>query len=312
MHYRILGRTGLEVSVISLGTGGVNRLGQSRWVSRRRVRQLVRRALDFGINFFDTSGAYEQSESRLGDALGDVPRDQYFLASKVFPWHKGRALEPAETRLLLERSLRRLRVECLDLMQLHRVTPETYRETRDRMMPELQKWQAEGKIRYIGITESSSRDPGHLMLNQALRDGLFDTVMLAHHPGNAAAGDRVLSLARAGDTGVIAMAAARHHVVRSVGARLDIAVRTAASLMASPPNKSRLKARLREAYSDVIGKPGFKAAARGSSGATGSIQSFAAAYRFAAAHPAIATVLTGTTDPVHLEENVRAVLSVRE
>ena len=69
MEYRKLGRTGLSVSVLSLGSGGPNRFGQSRYTHRNNILRLVRHALDLGVNFFDTARAYGCSEERLGKAF---------------------------------------------------------------------------------------------------------------------------------------------------------------------------------------------------------------------------------------------------
>ncbi|MGD2128295.1 MAG: aldo/keto reductase, partial [Lysobacterales bacterium] len=85
MRYRRLGRTGLEVSLLGLGSGGPNQFGQLRSVPRSQVVSLVRYALDLGVNFFDTAAAYADSEEILAEALSGVPRDRYLLASKFVP-----------------------------------------------------------------------------------------------------------------------------------------------------------------------------------------------------------------------------------
>ena len=76
MEYRRLGRTGLNVSTLSLGSGGPNRFGQSLYAPAKNIIRLVRYALELGINFFDTASTYGQSESLLGEALQGVPRDR--------------------------------------------------------------------------------------------------------------------------------------------------------------------------------------------------------------------------------------------
>jgi L-galactose dehydrogenase len=309
MEYRRLGRTGLNVSVISLGSGGENRLGQSRHTSPRSIHQLVRHALELGINFFDTASTYEHSESLLGAALRGVPRENYYLATKVPPVSAHRLMSAAEARRLVERSLQSLGVEELDILQLHRVTAETYAETRDRLMPELQKLRAEGKVRYLGITESSRRDEQHRMLERALRDDLFDTVMVAYHLANTTAEDKIFPLAQAHDAGVIGMAAARHQVFRSAVTRLRLFSRTMTSLVMSPPSWERLKIRLQEGRSLLL-RPGPKWTPPVSRAGGGSpLVLPAAAYTFAVSQPAIATVLTGTTEVAHLEQNVAAALA---
>lgn len=309
MQYRRLGRTGLDVSVLSLGSGGENRFGQSRYVSRKRISQLVRQALDHGVNFLDTASSYEQSESLLGAALSGVPRDHYFLASKI-PATNGTALAGGgDARRRVERSLRRLGVEELDLIQLHRISPDIYAQARDRLMPELEKLRTEGKVRYIGITEASRSDVQHRMLKMALNDDLFDTVMVAYHLANTSAESQVFPLAQARDVGVIGMAAARHQVSRGVAARLGLLPRIAASFVASPPGMGRLRVRLRDGLS-LLSSPGLpKPVPVTRAGGGSPLIMPAAAYSFAVSHPAIATVLTGTTDHAHLQQNLAAVLA---
>src|ERR1700722_15617368 len=81
MHYTILGKTNLHVSVAGLGCGGNSRLGLGSGKSEREAVALVRAAFDLGINFFDTAEAYE-TEAVLGEALGDLPRDSVVVSSK--------------------------------------------------------------------------------------------------------------------------------------------------------------------------------------------------------------------------------------
>jgi len=307
MKYRRLGRTGLDVSVLSLGTGGPNRLGQSRYVSRRDIDRLFGAALEHGVNFFDTSGAYESSESRLGDALQHVSRDRYYLASKIFPWQGDRLLTPAEIRRAVERSLRHLRVDYLDLLQLHRVLSKNYEQTRDEVLPALDKLRAEGKIRAVGITESTTRDTTHRMLRQALNDDLYDTIMVAYHPANQLAAQTLFPQAEGQDVGVIAMSVARPFISRTVTARLRLLSATLAGLVVSPPaTRSRLGARLRSALTELTRKNQARSSHPG--GAIDRRLSLPeAAYAFALTPPQVATVLTGTTDTEHLERNVAAV-----
>ena len=85
MQYRTLGRTGLNVSIASLGTGGQSRLGMATHADPKESIRLVHRPLDLGINFFDTAPTYLGTEALLGEALSGVPRDSYFVATKVMP-----------------------------------------------------------------------------------------------------------------------------------------------------------------------------------------------------------------------------------
>jgi aryl-alcohol dehydrogenase-like predicted oxidoreductase len=97
MQYGTLGRTGLKVSLLSLGTGGPSKLGQEAGLEQRDQTALVRRALDLGVNLFDTSVGYGESESILGREFKDVPRDTYMLATKWrYQAQEGRVADPAE------------------------------------------------------------------------------------------------------------------------------------------------------------------------------------------------------------------------
>lgn len=309
MQYRRLGRTGLDVSILSLGTGGPNQFGQMRYVSPENIHELTRRALDSGVNYFDTASDYSNSETLLGEALRGVSRDQYYLSSKVSPLDENRMISAAEARRKVERSLKRLNVDMLDILFLHKVRPEIYVETADRLLPTLHDLRDEGKIRYIGITESSRGDPQHNMLKRALRDDFFDSIMLAYHVANRSAETEVLPLATAKGVGVIGMRAARHLVFRNLSERLNLFFRALRVSLTRPLGESTPKARiwvLRSALRQTL-------ADRKISIARDSGQAFLelpeGGYTFAISHPAIATVLTGTTDCMHLKQNMAAVLA---
>jgi len=94
-----------------------------------------------------------------------VSGERYFGATKILPMNGRRPINAAEVRQLIERSLTRLRVGNLDIIQLHRVSPVQYEVTLDRLMPDLDRLRAEGKVRFLGIIESSQLDPQHHMLS---------------------------------------------------------------------------------------------------------------------------------------------------
>ena len=87
MIYRTLGRTGIRVSLASFGSGGPSNLGQHRGTTASEQDALVMRCLDLGINLFDTSKNYGDSEQILGRALRGVPRDSYHLVTKWWGDH---------------------------------------------------------------------------------------------------------------------------------------------------------------------------------------------------------------------------------
>ncbi len=154
MHYRRLGRSGVQVSTISLGS----------WLTYGSGNvdtgiQCIKTAFDQGINFFDTANVYRggEAEEVVGRALQDIPRDRYVLATKVFfPMHdgpNGRGLSRKHIMEQCERSLRRLDVEYVDLYQCHRYDLNTSLEETLRALDDLV---TQGKILYAGVSEWSA------------------------------------------------------------------------------------------------------------------------------------------------------------
>src|SRR6266545_4183008 len=171
LKYRVLGRTGLNVSLVSLGTGGPSNFGQRTGSQFEDQYALVHAALDLGINFFDTAAAYRDSEELLGRTLADVPRDKYVLATKgsLFDREDSNRLVSADDVVSqCERSLRRLQTDVIDVYQLHGVVPDSYDEVVESLYPALRRLRDQGKIRFIGISELFFSDPSHEMLRRAV------------------------------------------------------------------------------------------------------------------------------------------------
>jgi aryl-alcohol dehydrogenase-like predicted oxidoreductase len=154
MHYRNLGKTGLKVSEVGMGC---NRLGDPMhedgyW------DDLVRRAIDLGVNNFDTSEAYGKgrSEEVLGRAIGN--RDDLYIASKVSP----RAIDGVRqiTSSIIcdavEKSLKRLQRDCIDVYQLH--SPNQEMLQRDDWAEGLLRLREQGKIRHCAIAVNGARE----------------------------------------------------------------------------------------------------------------------------------------------------------
>ena len=287
MKYRILGRTNLRVSLVGLGSGGPSQLGQKTGVPESEIHRLVKTALDLGVNLIDTASGYGESEAILGRALRDVPRDQYCIATKTRPERDGRTLSEDELVEQVERSLRRLQVDAIDIFQFHGVRPTEYVEVREKLMPVVEKLRAQGKVRFTGISELFFEDGGHEMLQRALTDDVFDTVMVGYNLLNQSAERSVFPLC----------------LDRNVGVLIMIAVRRALS----KPD------RLRETIADLKSRGRIRADAVPEADPlgwliNGHVESVpAAAYRFVADHPAVSTVLTGTANLDHLRRNVDAI-----
>ncbi len=153
MTYRPLGRCGTKVSVF--GLGGWTTFGGSV-KDRRAIRAIYRTARDAGVNFFDSSDAYERGagETETGRALAEFPRHELVVATKLF-WPMSddvndRGLSRKHIMESVEKSLKRLGMDYLDLYFCHRFDPETPLEETCRAMDDLVR---QGKILYWGTSE---------------------------------------------------------------------------------------------------------------------------------------------------------------
>jgi aryl-alcohol dehydrogenase-like predicted oxidoreductase len=159
MRYTKLGRTGLDVSVLCLGCMGLadGSRGNHPWaVGEERSREIVRRALDAGINFFDTANFYSggSSEEYIGRFLGEMAdRDEIVLATKVcIPMREGPnggGLSRKAIMAEIDHSLRRLGTDYVDLYQVHRWD---YGTPIEETMEALHDVVKAGKARYIGAS----------------------------------------------------------------------------------------------------------------------------------------------------------------
>jgi 1-deoxyxylulose-5-phosphate synthase len=152
MEYRRIGHSDLVASQISLGSW----LTYGDSLDRKQSEACVRRALDEGINLFDTANVYGRgaAETVLGEILAGVDRSSFLLATKVFfPMSRtDMGLSPAQVRKQCEDSLRRLRTDHVDLYYCHRFDRATPVADTMSAMGELV---AEGKVRYVGFSEWS-------------------------------------------------------------------------------------------------------------------------------------------------------------
>jgi L-galactose dehydrogenase len=290
MQYRTLGRTGLDVSILGLGSGGASMLGQRYELPISESTRLVRHALDAGVNFLDTAPGYGESEDLLGQALVGVPRDRYVLCSKFAPitlpnfTHQ----DPGDVRPSIETSLRRLGTDYLDVFYLHNVNWSEYASDRDRFLPELRAARDAGLIRYIGITEDYGHDHQHEMARRAIADGVWDVLMVGLNVLSPFAITSVLPAARAVEIGIVVMCAVR-------------------SVLTDP---GLVSAQLRDWQGEGVLAADALDADAGLSWLldddTSDVAS--AAYKFAALDAAVGSVLTGTARVEHFDDNLRAIL----
>ena len=157
MDYVNLGRTGLEVSRVCLGCMSFGSPGDRPWmVDEQAGRELIRHALELGINFFDTANAYSRgtSEEILGRALRDFARrEEVVIATKVyFPMRRGPNGGGLSRKAILteiDASLRRLGTDYVDLYQIHRWDETTPLEETLRVLDDVVR---AGKARYLGAS----------------------------------------------------------------------------------------------------------------------------------------------------------------
>ena len=300
MRYRTLGRTGLKISLLGFGTGGPSNLGQPANMPRSEQTALVHRCLDLGINLFDTASAYGHSEEILGFALDGVPRDRYILSTKwahAPTWSqsgKGEADGTIETdaQVLVrsvENSLRLLCTDYLDILLLHGLRTNQYDEVVRRFWPELGRLQQAGKVRFIGFSERFIADPRHQTIVHGLQNhpDLWDVMMLKYGILNQYAAKEALPLAQQQGVGVLNMAAVRIKLPRPDQLEALIQDWKQRGLVPedSLPKRDPLGWLVHDHIRSVID----------------------AGYRFAADHPAVGSVLTGTADLSHLEQNAAAI-----
>jgi aryl-alcohol dehydrogenase-like predicted oxidoreductase len=180
---RLLGRTNLEVSALSLGTVelgtdyGIRQPGQPGRPDRAESIRLLEYAADRGINLFDTAPAYGDSEKLLGEALGR--RNDCHFATKVSMLEKeGKPLSGKPLRKAvsdsLEASLRTLRRDFIDIVQIHNATVETIE--RGEITEALLKARDAGKIRFLGASVY-----GEEAALAVIKAGDFDTIQLAYN-----------------------------------------------------------------------------------------------------------------------------------
>lgn len=185
MDYVRLGRTGLKVSRLCLGTMSY---GTSQWrpwvLDEAESRPFIKRALEHGINFFDTADMYSKgvSEEVVGRALGEMAkRHEYVLATKLFypitDDANGRGLSRKHIFEAIDGSLKRLGTDYVDLYQIHRFDPDTpIEETLDALHDVVKA----GKARYLGASSMYAWQFARMVYTQR-RHGWTEFVSMQNH-----------------------------------------------------------------------------------------------------------------------------------
>lgn len=180
--------SGEMIPIIGIGT---NRYGVGASAEERApLRAALQRFHEWGGTLIDTAPAYRTSESVLGDLIFDLGiRDDLFVATKV-----DRAVR-ADGESQMKASLRKLRTDRLDLVQVHNLRGW------ETSIPLLREWQDDGRIRYIGITTSRARQYG--LMEKIMRQEDLDFIQINYSLEQREAADRLLPLAADRGMGVI-------------------------------------------------------------------------------------------------------------
>jgi len=185
MEYTTLGSTGMEVSKICLGCMSFGS-GDEWMLDEDESRDLIERAIDLGINFFDTANVYSSGESEeiLGNVLADYDRDEQVVATKVrWPGAKEHRNAEGLSRKTIEQelahSLDRLGMDTVDLYQIHRWDYDTPIETTLRALDDAVR---RGQVRHLGAS-SMYANQFQRALHVSDRQNLasFETMQDLHH-----------------------------------------------------------------------------------------------------------------------------------
>ena len=284
MEQRILGRTGLSVSALALGTVelgmdyGIQAPGHFGRPSVDESRRLVHAALDNGVNFIDTARDYGESEAVLGRALSGR-RHEVVIATKANPAPiegevpTGDALAD-QLLATLETSLRQLRTDYVDLWMMHSMTPELMAQN-EALASAFDRAKSAGKIRSSGASFY-----GETLPLSGVESGLFDAIQVTYSVLDQRIEDQLLPAAQAHNVGVM---------VRSVllkGALTDRADHL-------PPHLHELTARSQQ-FRQLVATSG-----------TG-LSAAQIAVAFGLTQPQISAVLIGVRTQKELEENLQA------
>ena len=300
MESRTLGRTGLRVSVLGFGCGNVGGLMiRGRPAERERA---VARAIELGINYFDTAPSYGEglSERHLGQALGAVRAD-VLVGTKFRLDPPDRGDVPGAIARSLEQSLARLGRDRVDLLQCHNPihtepgdAGPSVRELIETVVPALERLREQGKVRFWGITAVGDT----AALHQAVEAGRLHTAQVFYNLLNPSAGAevppgfpgqdfrRLLPRARAAGVGVINVR------VLAAGALSGIAARHAVAAPSVDP---------------IASGPDYAADVRRAEMLQGLVRDghagtlVEAALRFPLGSEAVSTVLLGYSDQAQLE-----------
>ena len=306
MEYRALGRTGMNVSVLGFGCGDVGGL-IVKGAPADRVRA-VQRAIELGVNYFDTATSYGNgvSETHLGQVLKEL-RPTVYVGTKVRLVPEDLSdIRGAITRSI-EASLGRLGLPSVDLLQLHNAIANaaagstvSLRQVLDEAIPALEALQKQGKIKFFGITALGEPDAIHRVIDggKIYSSQVFYNLLNPTAGGHAAVASTgvdfkgFMPTAKRNGIGTIGVRVLAGGALSGATGRHPIAQPSVAPIGSGPTYEADAR------YADVLKKlvtEGF---------VTSMVE---AAYRFTISHDAISTALVGASTLEHLEQAAAAV-----
>ena len=277
MESRTLGRTGMEVSRLGCGLAAI---AQETLDDMRAVERTLLMALDRGINFFDTAECYLDSEEMVGRVISRR-RAEFFLATKCGHSPDGERGDWTRQGITasIDRSLRRLRTDYVDLIQLHSCDLETLK--RGEAIEALLRARQAGKTRFIGYSGDNE------MAEWAVESGMFDTCQVSFNLVDQRPRFSLLESARERGVGVIAK-------------------RPIANGAWGSPASPTAHLRWGSDYGDEYWRRSQSMASLGPILAAPQ-DPIALSLGFVLAHPQVDTAILGTRNPDHMRSNIELV-----
>jgi len=291
MKYRNLGKTGLRVSSIGLGT--MVHAGHFGPMKDSESLAAIDAALELGVNFIDTSDAYGAgySETLLGQALKGR-RDQVIIATKggnvmVGPDRGKRNFDPEYITRVMEQSLQRLQIDTIDLYQLHNPTVQVIE--RGTVWEVLERAKQAGKIRHFGVSINTMEEG-----IAAVKDGRCETIQVEYNLLAQDPAEKFFSLAHQASIGIIARVPLRRGILTGK--------MTIADEQRFQGEDLRARSFKGEAFAKELAKADeLRFLVHGSAKTLGQ-----AAIAFCVAHPAVSVVIPGARNAEQMRENAAA------
>ena len=287
MDYTTLGRTGLKVSVAGLGCGGFSRLGLSHGKTEAEAADIVRTALDLGVNYIDTAEAYE-TEGAVGLGISGRDRGTLVIATKGRVHRRDELYSANQIAQNVDASLKRLNTDYIDVYQPHAPRPENFDHLMEVVLPVLLRARESGKIRHIGLTESGD-DIHHRLLLRATACTEFEVMLLAFHMMHQNACHELLPRLQAEQIGAVGMYAVRNIFARGEALRAKVSELCAAGQLPAELDgkENPLDFLVHEGGAETVAD---------------------ATYRFARHQASMNVVVFGTGNPRHVHSNVASIM----